>query len=98
MLKSFLGSFPVFLFDLNFWSHEHEGWVVLVREVGKALIMTHDYSRAIKYYETQIQQDPRLFDLRTDLAELYKKLKAYDDARRVLTEALKMLKEQRDDL
>jgi hypothetical protein len=36
--------------------------------------------------------------LRTDLAELYKKLKAYDDARRVLTEALKMLKEQRDDL
>lgn len=27
---------------------------VLVREVGKALIMTHDYSRAIKYYETQI--------------------------------------------
>lgn len=36
--------------------------------------------------------------MRTDLAELYKKLKAYDDARRVLTEALKMLKEQRDDL
>ena len=25
---------------------------VLVREVGKALVMTHDYSRAIKYYET----------------------------------------------
>ena len=24
----------------------------LVREVGKALVMTHDYSRAIKYYET----------------------------------------------
>ena len=27
---------------------------LLVREVGKALVMTHDYSRAIKYYETQI--------------------------------------------
>jgi len=36
--------------------------------------------------------------LRTDLAELYKKLKAYEEARRVLTEALKILKEQRDDL
>ena len=55
--------------------------------------MTHDYSRAIKYYDNQIQQDPRLFDLRTDLAELYKKLKAYEEARRVLTEALKILKE-----
>ena len=28
--------------------------VLLVREVGKALVMTHDYNRAIKYYETQI--------------------------------------------
>lgn len=60
--------------------------------------MTHDYSRAIKYYENQIQNDPKLFDLRTDLAELYKKLKAYEEARRVLTDALKILKEQRDDL
>ena len=37
---------------------------VLVREVGKALVMTHDYSRAVKYYETQINQDERLLDLR----------------------------------
>ena len=37
---------------------------VLVREVGKALVMTHDYSRAVKYYETQIAQDERLLDLR----------------------------------
>ena len=27
---------------------------VLVREVGKALIMTHDYNRAIKYYESTL--------------------------------------------
>ena len=54
--------------------------------------MTHDYSRAIKYYETQILQDARLLDLRTDLAELYKKLKAFDEARRVLNDALKYLK------
>ena len=60
--------------------------------------MTHDYSRAIKYYETQIAQDAKLFELRTDLAELYKKLKAFEEARRVLTDALKFLKEQKDDL
>ena len=64
---------------------------VLAREVGRALIMTHDYSRAIKYFESEIQKDPRLYDLRADLAELYKKLKAYEEARRVLTEALKSL-------
>lgn len=32
------------------------------------------------------------------MAELYKKLKAFEEARRVLTEALKILKEQRDDI
>lgn len=31
-----------------------------MREVGKALIMTHDYNRAIKYYETTLQEDPKL--------------------------------------
>ena len=65
----------------------------LVREVGKALVMTHDYNRAIKYYETTLHDDPKLLDLRTDLAELYTKLKAYEDAKRVLIEALKFLKE-----
>lgn len=32
----------------------------LVREVGKALVMTHDYNRAIKYYETTLHDDPKL--------------------------------------
>jgi len=67
--------------------------IVLVREVGKALVITHDYNRAIKYYEQTLQDDPKLFDLRIDLAELYIKLKAYDDSRRVLIEALKTLKD-----
>jgi tetratricopeptide repeat protein 21B len=60
----------------------------LVREVGKALVMTHDYSRAVKYYETRLAEDPRLLDLRTDLANLYFRLKAYDQAKRVLIESL----------
>jgi hypothetical protein len=25
-----------------------------VREVGRALVMTHDYNRAVKYYETRL--------------------------------------------
>jgi len=66
--------------------------VTLVREVGKALVMTHDYSRAIKYYETRLVEDPKLLDLRVDLAELYLKLRGFDDARRVLIDALKYLK------
>ena len=53
--------------------------------------MTHDYSRAVKYYETQIARDERLLDLRQDLAELYFRLKAFEDAKRVLIDALKYL-------
>ena len=60
--------------------------------------MTHDYNRAIKYYEQTLQDDPSLFDLRTDLAELYIKLKAFDDSKRVLIEALKSLKDFKQDL
>lgn len=66
----------------------------LVREVGRALVMTHDYNRAVKYYETRLQEDPKLLDLRTDLANLYYKLKAFDHSKRVLIEALKYIKAQ----
>ena len=64
----------------------------LVREVGKALVMTHDYNKAIRYYENALREDPKLLDLRTDLAELYIKLKGFEDAKRILIEALKYLK------
>lgn len=60
--------------------------------------MTHDYNRAIKYYEQTLQDDPKLFDLRTDLAELYIKLKGFDDSKRVLIDALKSLKDFKQDV
>ena len=60
--------------------------------------MTHDYNRAIRYYEQTLQEDPNLFDLRIDLAELYIKLKAFDDSKRVLIDALKSLKDVKNDL
>jgi len=37
-------------------------------------------------------------DLRTDLAELYIKLKAFEDSKRVLIQALKYLKDQKPDI
>jgi tetratricopeptide repeat protein 21B len=63
-----------------------------VREVGRALVMTHDYNRAVKYYETRLQEDPKLLELRTDLANLYYRLKAYDHSKRTLIDAIKYLK------
>lgn len=54
--------------------------------------MTHDYNRAIRYYENALREDPKLLDLRTDLADLYIRLKAFEDSKRVLIEALKSLK------
>ena len=55
-------------------------------------MMTHDYNRAVKYYETRLAEDPKLIDLRTDLAELYLKLKVFDQSKRVLIDALKNVK------
>jgi tetratricopeptide (TPR) repeat protein len=60
--------------------------------------MTHDYNRAVKYYETRLAEDPKLIDLRTDLAELYLKLKVFDQSKRVLIDALKYLKTQENNL
>lgn len=61
--------------------------------------MTHDYERAIKFYEETLMDDPTLFDLRTDLAELYIKLKEFDNSRKVLIMALKELgKQKQNDL
>jgi len=60
--------------------------------------MTHDYSRAIKYYETRLVEDPKLLELRADLADLYLKLRGFDAARNVLIDALKYLKNQEQDL
>lgn len=67
--------------------------ISLVRELGRAYVMTHNYKAAIKYYEKQLELNPKLLDLRTDLANLYWKLKIYDQAQRVLIEALKYLEE-----
>ncbi|KAJ3295051.1 Tetratricopeptide repeat protein 21B [Borealophlyctis nickersoniae] len=63
--------------------------VVLASKIGKALVKTHNYSRAINYYESALSNEsPMGSTLRYELAELYKKLKQWDDAERVILEAL----------
>ncbi|KAJ3084734.1 Tetratricopeptide repeat protein 21B [Rhizoclosmatium hyalinum] len=62
---------------------------VLACKIGKALVKTHDYARAISYYETALGKNtPNAASLRFDLAELYFKLKNYQDVERVVFEAL----------
>ncbi|KAM9306008.1 tetratricopeptide repeat protein 21B [Gastrophryne carolinensis] len=59
----------------------------LASKIGKALIKTHNYSKAISYYETAVKSGQQNF-LRYDLAELFLKLKQYEKAERVLQQAL----------
>ncbi|XP_044889003.1 tetratricopeptide repeat protein 21B isoform X2 [Mauremys mutica] len=59
----------------------------LASKIGKALIKTHNYSKAISYYEAALKngQQNILFH---DLAELLLKLRQYEKAEKVLQQAL----------
>nr|DBA19793.1 TPA: hypothetical protein GDO54_015570 [Pyxicephalus adspersus] len=59
----------------------------LASKIGKALIKTHNYAKAISYYETALKSSQQNF-LRYDLAELLLKLKHYEKAEKVLQQAL----------
>jgi len=60
----------------------------LASKIGKALVMTHDYQKAVDYYETAVRSDPTQVHMQHDLAELYYKLKHYEHAERVLNTSL----------
>ncbi|KAJ1188379.1 hypothetical protein NDU88_005140 [Pleurodeles waltl] len=59
----------------------------LASKIGKALVKTHNYAKAISYYEAALKTGQQNF-LRYDLAELLLKLKQYDKAESVLQQAL----------
>uniref|UniRef100_A0A8D3AN31 Tetratricopeptide repeat domain 21B n=1 Tax=Scophthalmus maximus TaxID=52904 RepID=A0A8D3AN31_SCOMX len=59
----------------------------LASKIGKALIKTHHYVKAINYYEAALKTEQQNF-LRYDLAELLMKMKQYERCERVLHEAL----------
>ena len=60
----------------------------LASKIGKALVLTHDYERAVAYYEAALTHAPHDTKLRSDLTELFCKLKKFDDAGRLLDVAL----------
>ncbi|KAI8841329.1 hypothetical protein BC829DRAFT_420632 [Chytridium lagenaria] len=61
----------------------------LACKLGRALVRVHDYQRAIRYYEAALSNDsPASGTLKYDLAELYLKLKQYEDTERVALDAL----------
>lgn len=60
----------------------------LATRIGVALVSTHDYLKAIDYYETALRNAPERNDLRYSLAELYFKLQEYTRAIRVLDQSL----------
>ncbi|XP_041858520.1 tetratricopeptide repeat protein 21B isoform X2 [Melanotaenia boesemani] len=59
----------------------------LASKIGKALVKTHNYVKAINYYEAALKSEQQNF-LRYDLAELLMKMKQYERCERVLQEAL----------
>uniref|UniRef100_A0A8B9S3M7 Tetratricopeptide repeat protein 21B n=1 Tax=Apteryx owenii TaxID=8824 RepID=A0A8B9S3M7_APTOW len=59
----------------------------LASKIGKALVKTHNYSKAISYYEAALRSGQQNF-LCYDLAELLMKLKQYEKAEKVLQQAL----------
>merc|ERR1711871_1491315 len=65
-----------------------KGDPALVRKIGKAMMQTHDYEKAIQYYNDALRRDPHKQDLRQDLAQLYVRLHRWEDAIRELEEAL----------
>eukprot|EP00906_Rhabdomonas_costata_P037365 RCo052578 len=70
----------------------------LAAKIGKALVTTHDYNKAITYYRNVISGDPTKIYLRHDLATLQWRLGAYDKAETVLKEALQSKKAQAEDV
>ncbi|XP_073097695.1 tetratricopeptide repeat protein 21B isoform X1 [Manis javanica] len=59
----------------------------LASKIGKALVKTHNYSKAITFYEAALKSGQQNY-LCYDLAELLLKLKWYDKAEKVLQHAL----------
>ena len=60
---------------------------MLASKIGAALVKTHDFNKAINYYEAAVKSGDQP-ELRMDLARLYLKLRQYEKADKVLKAAL----------
>ena len=52
----------------------------LASRIGKVLVATHEFVKAIEYYLEAVTKDPTRAGLRYELAELYLELKKFDQA------------------
>ncbi|CAD5116982.1 DgyrCDS5817 [Dimorphilus gyrociliatus] len=59
----------------------------LAQKIGQALVKTHNYNKAINYYEAALKAGGQA-RLRFDLAELLVRIRQYDKAEKVLNQAL----------
>eukprot|EP01116_Phalansterium_solitarium_P004835 TRINITY_DN15_c3_g2_i2.p1 TRINITY_DN15_c3_g2~~TRINITY_DN15_c3_g2_i2.p1 ORF type:complete len:791 (+),score=378.52 TRINITY_DN15_c3_g2_i2:101-2473(+) len=60
----------------------------LPSKIGKAMIITHDYNKALSYYESAVKGDPTNAQLKYELAELYTKLRKFERAEKLLKDSL----------
>lgn len=65
---------------------------ILASKVGQALIKTHNYNKAIIYYETALKSETQQF-LRKDLAQLFLKLHQFEKAEKTISIALEQSQE-----
>lgn len=61
----------------------------LASKMGKALVKTHQYSKAISYYKEATTQEG-CGDLKLDMAELFMKMKQFDKAEATLAQELQV--------
>uniref|UniRef100_A0A6M2DHR9 Putative o-linked n-acetylglucosamine transferase ogt n=1 Tax=Xenopsylla cheopis TaxID=163159 RepID=A0A6M2DHR9_XENCH len=69
----------------------------LASKMGRALVKTHQYSRAVEYYKEAVVtcQNP---NLKLDMSELYCKLKQFENAEKILLKELEDSKDIIDDI
>ncbi|XP_046740894.1 tetratricopeptide repeat protein 21B-like [Diprion similis] len=60
---------------------------ILASKMGKALVKTHQYGKAINYYKEATRQEG-CGDLKLDMAELFMKMKQFDKAEATLAQEL----------
>jgi len=61
--------------------------------MGQALVLTHQYNKAINYYKEAVKMDNN-FTLRLDLASLHMKLKQWEKAEKTVQQALSDCKDE----
>ncbi|GAB0090491.1 Tetratricopeptide repeat [Sergentomyia squamirostris] len=69
----------------------------LASKLGRAYVKTHQYSKAINYYQEAIMY-PENSLLKLDLAELYLKLKQFSNAEQTLIDEIEGMKEELEDV